>query len=114
MKFDDATGVGIGGMWYARIEVLSEMLSSDSKTPPTDFNHLSSVANMSAVAIPLHYIVGRESENAGKFCVLTNWWKERARDGNYRLPSIDSTLYSRQGNIRDDEEDPEINMNNVI
>ena len=48
---------------------------------------------MSAVAIPLHYVMGVGHEDANKFCVITNWWKPRQRNGWYFIPSLDVAAY---------------------
>ena len=66
------------------------------------------------------------SEEDHKYCVITNWWKERLSNGQYKLPSVDATLYGGVNIIRsatrnDDHVPPEsnseedgINYDNVI
>jgi hypothetical protein len=90
-------------MWRASLEVEPE---SEEENPPfTDakvlygpsklpaMKELQAVAKMSAVAIPLSYIVGGEHKDSKKFCVITNWWKYRMEDGSYHLPTLDRKLY---------------------
>jgi hypothetical protein len=54
---------------------------------------LQAVAKMSAVAIPLSYILGGEHKDSKKFSVITNWWKYRMEDGSYHLPILAPKLY---------------------
>jgi len=54
---------------------------------------------LSAVAIPLWYVLGKEHPDALKYCVLTNYWKVRMSDGWHRMPKLDASLYGgEQGN----------------
>ena len=48
---------------------------------------------MAALAIPLRYALGEKSEHKNCYCVITNWWKERVRNGGYELPKLDPLLY---------------------
>ena len=63
-----------------------------SKAPSTEAK-IKQVAKMAAVAIPLHYVTGRQHEHSLKYCVITNWWRERMQNGLYELPSLDFDLY---------------------
>ena len=89
LTFDDANGVKLCGMWYAPV-VVEELQMED---PPTSEEGLKGLAKIAAVAIPLHYIVGKNHDCALKYCVITNWWRERREDGAYMLPTLDFTLY---------------------
>ena len=50
-------------------------------------------AQLSALAIPLWYAIGKNHPDSFKYCVITNWWKNRMRDGSYQLPTLDASLY---------------------
>ena len=54
---------------------------------------------MSAVAIPLWYIIGKDKPDSQKYCVITNWWKPRSPGGVYQLPTLDPSLYGNPGVI---------------
>lgn len=86
--FDDAQGSLFHGLWCAQIKV------EDEAVPSTlNFKDIQSAAKLSAVAIPLWYLIGKGKPDSNKYCVLTNWWKYRMSDGTYRLPSLDPELY---------------------
>ena len=86
--FDNAEGAICCGSWYAPLKV--EDLAS--KAPSTEAK-IKQVAKMAAVAIPLHYVTGRQHEHSLKYCVITNWWRKRMQNGVYELPSLDFDLY---------------------
>lgn len=101
--FNDRSGTNFHGMWCAPLEVEPE---NEEENPPfTDvkelhgpsklpaMKELQSIAKMSAVAIPLSYILGGEHKDSKKFCVITNWWKYRMEDGSYHVPTLDPKLY---------------------
>jgi hypothetical protein len=70
LKFDDSNGLQYHGMWYSPIALCLEHVQVT--------NHMHDVqhsAKMSAVAIPLHSILGPDHIDASKYCVITNWWK---------------------------------------
>ena len=92
VHFNDSNGVMFHGMWYAPIEVEEECHQSTK-----DFSEIQAAAKLSAVAIPLWYVVGKEHPDASKYCVITNWWKNRMSTGHYMLPSLDATLYGGEG-----------------
>ena len=86
--FDDKEGLSFHGMWCAKIKVEEE------KVPLTsDFTEIQGAAKLSAVALPLWYIIGKNHPDSDKFCVITNWWRYRMSDGTYKLPSLDPELY---------------------
>ena len=82
-------------MWCATLIVEDE---DEQDLPPLNddsaMKDLQAIAKISAVAIPLWYVLGRDHEDSNKFCVITNWWKNRTKDGSYELPSLDPKLYS--------------------
>lgn len=93
--FDDKEGLSFHGMWCAKIKVEEE------KVPLTsDFTEIQGAAKLSAVALPLWYIIGKNHPDSDKFCVITNWWRYRMSDGTYKLPSLDPELYQ---SISDEE-----------
>ena len=86
--FDDAKGVTYHGMWCAPIDMDTENVQCTDS-----FSTIQAEAKLAAVAIPLLYVLGKEHPHASKYCVITNWWKYRMRDGRYRLPALDESLY---------------------
>lgn len=95
VSFDDTKGVFCCGIWYAPMIVLDPNNDAAGVEPcPQTVSEIQSVSQMSAVAIPLHYALGKEHPNSNKYCVITNWWKERNSNGQYRLPMLDSNLYA--------------------
>ena len=101
--FNDKKGIYFHGMWCATLNVEEENeeelpafndskeIEETAKLPA--IKELQAVAKMSAVAIPLSYIIGRNHKDSNKFCVITNWWKYRMADGTYQLPTLDPKLY---------------------
>ena len=75
-------------MWFAGIKVDKEHVQVTKSLPD-----IQQEAKMSAIAIPLWYVIGGGHENSNKFCVLTNWWKERSHNGSYVLPTLDPSMY---------------------
>ena len=63
-------------------------------------------AKMSTLAIPMWYAIGHDSPNSLKFCVITNWWKERNHEGRYTVPCLASSYYrcSDEVYINDDDD----------
>ena len=90
VSFDDSKGVMLNGLWYAPIVVGA--IQNDGNCP-RNLDGIKRMAKMSAVAIPLWYVLGKEHKDALKYCVITNWWKPRNRDGRYRLPTLDFGCY---------------------
>lgn len=89
--FDDGEGLSFNGLWCAGIQVEDE----DEAVPSTtNFQDIQSAAKLAAVALPLWYVVGKKSPDCSKYCVITNWWKNRMSDGTYRLPTLDPKLYN--------------------
>jgi hypothetical protein len=52
---------------------------------------IQNIAKMSAMAIPLRFALGKNHPDANKYCVITNWWRERNRQGIYGYPTLDLT-----------------------
>ena len=48
---------------------------------------------ISAIAIPLWYLVGKNHADGDKYGVITNCWKYRLADGKCALPKLDESLY---------------------
>lgn len=91
VTFDDTNGLFYHGMWCAEVEVQVDEVSSTE-----DFKQVQSAARMAAVAIPLWYIIGKDKPDSNKYCVITNWWKYRMKDGGYRLPTIHPEMYGEE------------------
>ena len=89
VHFNDTDGISFNGMWYSRIEVEP----TPSIEPTKQFSDIQYAAKFAAVAIPLWYVIGKDKPDSYKYCVITNWWKERMSDGSYRLPTLDASLY---------------------
>ena len=104
ITFDDSTGVHFHGLWCAKIQMKSENVQATGS-----FTDVQAAAKLAAVAIPLWYVIGKEHPDSSKYCVITNWWKYRMKDGWYRLPSLDESLYggkySNTTNKRDSIDD---------
>lgn len=88
LTFSDGEGVQYHGMWYAGIE-----LTEDHVGVTGSQDAIKEEAKMSAVAIPLWYIIGEGKPDSNKYCVITNYWRVRIHNGRYVLPSLDPTLY---------------------
>jgi hypothetical protein len=92
LEFLDQKGINHHGMWYADVTPHPENVQiTDS------FVDIQEAAKMSAVAIPLRYILkeGREALN-DKYCVITNYWRVRNLAGSYSLPCLDPSLYKNK------------------
>ena len=87
VTFNDATGLFCHGLWCANIALGEDVQCT------TSFTEIQAVAKLSAVALPLWYIIGKGQQDSNKYCVITNWWKYRMQDGWYRLPNLDASLY---------------------
>ena len=88
VTFDDTQGVLVCGLWYAPISSFEE-----ADSPPVSLKEVTSIAKSATVAIPLRYTFGNNHQDSLKYCVLTNWWRERNRDGKYLLPTLAFELY---------------------
>lgn len=91
--FDDKKGVAKGGLWYSPMAT-----KEPTQKPPTNFKDIQNLAKMSTVAIPMCYGIGSSHPDSFKFCVITNWWKERQKDGRYAQPGLDASYYARRDN----------------
>ena len=89
IEFDDLSGSNICGSWYAPLSMVETTVR-----PPRNVRGLKKAAKMAAVAIPLKYCVSESHPCRHKYCVLTNWWKERVQNGTYVFPRLDYSLYS--------------------
>lgn len=89
--FDDDNGAKHCGMWYAPMTMIEASIP-----PPKSISQAKKHAQMSAVAIPFHFIVGDNHADSNKYCVITNWWRERNPKGYYVLPALDPNLYPMQ------------------
>lgn len=90
LAFKDSKGLYYHGMWCAPAE-----MEEAGRIPSfTSFREVQSVAKISAVAIPLRYIIGNDKKDSLKYCVITNWWKYRMEDGTYSLPTLHPKMYS--------------------
>ena len=70
-----------------------------SAEPPATTDEIYELAKMATVAIPHSYAVGKkDGPSSSKYCVVTNWWKERDREGKYKLPTLDKSLYRSEDN----------------
>ena len=81
VQFQDDEGIWFHGMWCAKLVVEEESTVESTEA----FSEIQSDASLSAVAIPLWYILGKEHPHANYYWVTTNWWKHRMDDGAYRL-----------------------------
>ena len=94
ITFDDRQGGYHGGLWYAPIKTNPILRKGPGKE-----EDIGELAKMAAVAIPLSYATGKTDEpTLNKYCVLTNWWKERHKDGKYLFPGLEPSLYNRPDN----------------
>lgn len=91
--FDDSQGVSMGGLWYAPLQKVPA-----TQPVPDMFYGIQEKAKMSTVAIPMSYGIGPGMPNSHKFCVITNWWKERQPNGRYLKPGLDPSFYVREDN----------------
>lgn len=89
LNFNDQKGIMFHGQWCADLSLGAELDTIEG------LSNVISMAKMAAVALPLKYVVdNRDKEGKGKkYCVVTNWWKVRMRNGRYNLPRLDHTLY---------------------
>lgn len=91
MNFKDNEGVSFYGYHCAEMQ-LDDV---DEDTCPQSLHAIQKKAQMAAIAIPLRYVFLHEPLHVdrNKYCVITNWWKERQDDGDFRLPGLDWSLY---------------------
>ena len=89
LHFEDDKGVEHGGIWYAPVA----FSHPDKSITTSDFSVVQDKAQMSAVAIPLWYVLGKDHPDGNKYCVLTNWWKTRSSSGWFSHPTLDPNLY---------------------
>ena len=103
ISFKDSQGVHFHGMWFADIKLERRTVDQCTKS----FADIQAEAKLAAVALPLWYLLGKEHPDAFKYCVITNWWKYRMKDGWYRLPTVDPTMhgakFAERGNGDNDE-----------
>ena len=99
-KLWDADGTEYCGLHYAPLS----LAAADIAAPQT-FKGLVKIAKMAAIAIPLRFTIKPNHPDVNKYCVLTNWWRERTRHGYYRFPSLDFNVASNT--LREEEEEEE-------
>jgi hypothetical protein len=87
VSFIDDEGFLVCGMWYAPLQV------EEAEMPPTSMENITKLAKLASVAIPLRYTFGDTHKHGLKYCVITNWWRERNKLGRYVLPSLAFDLY---------------------
>ena len=90
VMFVDTSGIHFCGMWYAPV-IVQEVAS-----PPESAEDITNMAKMASVAIPLRYMVGNDHQDRLKYCVITNWWKERDHSGQYVLPTLAFDYYKEE------------------
>jgi hypothetical protein len=90
VNFDDENGCYFNGLYFAPI-ALGPVSTADC---PQSVEEIQATSQMAAIVIPLCYVLGHDHEDGYKYCVLTNFWKERTANGDYALPGLDSTLYN--------------------
>lgn len=88
ISFDDGHGANYCGTWYSHL-----MVEESTQRAPRTLEKIKSLAKMAAVAIPLKYMVLPDHPDRNKYCVITNWWKERNSHGQYVFPTLDFSLY---------------------
>jgi hypothetical protein len=109
VSFDDKNGALFHGLWCARINVEEENIQ-----PTLNFTDIQSAAKLSAVAIPLRYILGDTNPRNDYYCVITNWWKYRMQNGKYQLPRLDPTLYGTEYTHYYEEEEIEDDLEDLL
>jgi hypothetical protein len=100
--FDDRGGIQWCGLWYAPFTLKTAMTR-----PPKNLERIQNIAKMSAMAIPLRFALGKNHPDANKYCVITNWWRERNRQGIYGYPTLDFDRYE------DRKQQPASNTNTI-
>jgi hypothetical protein len=90
ISFNDDLGCSFGGMWFA------PMVTHDPlKGPPNSMVKIQNVAKFAAIAIPLKYSLdpAKNRDDCFKYTVITNWWRERNKEGLFVYPGLDPSLY---------------------
>ena len=88
VTFQDKEGVHFHGMWYSDISVSDEHIGITGS-----LEDIKKESKLSAVAVPLRYVVGDANENSSKYCVITNYWRVRIGSGQCVLPTLAPSLY---------------------
>ena len=91
LSFSDTNGLSVNGSWYAPIAMCEAIQNPLGRE--VSYEEVVQQSEMAALAIPLRYALGEKSEHKNCYCVITNWWKERVRNGGYELPKLDPLLY---------------------
>ena len=86
--FDDTCRIQVCNLWYAPLTV------EEANAPPSSTKEITRLAKVATVAIPLQYSFGSSHTESSKYCVLTNWWRERNSRGQYVLPTVAFELYN--------------------
>jgi hypothetical protein len=92
--FDDNQGQNFFCLWYART-----IVENDGSTTTDSFKEIQDSAKATAVAIPLHYVIGKDKPGSHWYCVTTNWWQHRFEGEDYKLPTLDSAFYGNTASI---------------
>ena len=100
--FDDKEGIAAGGIWFAPVQHKD---ATASRVTPSSVPAIQGEAKMSAIAIPIWYAIGLDKPDSLKFCVVTNWWKERTADGRYTVPGLDSSFYKRSDEMYEEDDE---------
>ena len=104
--FNDESGTQFSGMWWATINH-----TEVGPEAPVSVEEVKKISKMAAIAIPMHYSIGPDKPDSMKYCVITNWWKQRNMNGNYVLPNIDDPVFrnSSQGlfSVTENEQESE-------
>jgi hypothetical protein len=102
ITFLDNSGVKFFGMWYAPL-----IMSDTDKTPPASKEQLTKWVKMATMAIPLKCAVESKfmESQQNKYCVITNWWRERDQHGKYCFPSLSFEYYA-ESDKEDTNTDP--------
>ena len=89
IQFEDPEGVHHVGTWFA-----APLAHEPITTPPQTAHEIKQLAKMASMAIPLRYTFDNGHPDRLKYCVITNWWRERNDKGRYMLPTIDFSYYN--------------------
>ena len=89
IQFDDGEGVHHVGTWFAAL-----LAHEPITAPPQTAHEIQQLAKMASMAIPLRYTFDNGHPDRLKYCVITNWWRERNDKGRYMLPTIDFSYYN--------------------
>ena len=112
VTFNDMEGIQKCGLWYAPIET-REMSAGP---PEQTYEGIQQLAKMAVVCIPYNTALanlkdGDKARTKHHYCVITNYWKERDKNGRYVLPRLDTGLY---GMLETNDNDDDVDESHVI